>query len=48
MHLILEGLEKRYGAGPAAVASLNLGVERGELLGLLGPSGPLRLPATVK
>jgi putative spermidine/putrescine transport system ATP-binding protein len=39
MHLVLQGLEKRYGAGPAAVASLDLQVEKGELLGLLGPSG---------
>ncbi|HEY0421021.1 MAG TPA: ABC transporter ATP-binding protein [Acetobacteraceae bacterium] len=39
MHLLLEGLEKRFGAGPPAVASLSLQVEQGELLGLLGPSG---------
>ena len=38
-HLTLERLEKRYGAGPAAVASLSLEVEQGELLALLGPSG---------
>ena len=38
-HLVLDHLEKRFGAGPPAVASLSLEVERGELLGLLGPSG---------
>ena len=38
-HLVLDGLEKRFGAGPAAVASLSLSVQKGELLGLLGPSG---------
>jgi putative spermidine/putrescine transport system ATP-binding protein len=38
-HLLLDRLEKRFGAGPPAVASLSLEVPRGELLGLLGPSG---------
>jgi putative spermidine/putrescine transport system ATP-binding protein len=38
-HLVLDRLEKRFGAGPPAVASLSLSVPRGELLGLLGPSG---------
>ncbi len=38
-HLVLDRLEKRFGAGPPAVASLSLEVRRGELLGLLGPSG---------
>jgi putative spermidine/putrescine transport system ATP-binding protein len=38
-YLRLEGLEKRYGAGPAAVAALSLEVEQGELIALLGPSG---------
>ena len=38
-HLLLDGLEKRFGAGPPAVASLSLEVRKGELLGLLGPSG---------
>ncbi len=38
-HLVLDHLEKRFGAGPPAVASLSLDVAKGELLGLLGPSG---------
>jgi len=38
-HLVLDHLEKRFGAGPPAVASLSLEVAKGELLGLLGPSG---------
>jgi len=38
-HLVLDRLEKRFGAGPPAVASLSLEVRKGELLGLLGPSG---------
>jgi putative spermidine/putrescine transport system ATP-binding protein len=38
-HLVLQGLEKRFGAGPAAVEALSLQVRQGELLGLLGPSG---------
>jgi putative spermidine/putrescine transport system ATP-binding protein len=38
-HLVLDHLEKRFGAGPPAVASLSLQVQKGELLGLLGPSG---------
>ncbi|MCC6718704.1 MAG: ABC transporter ATP-binding protein [Acetobacteraceae bacterium] len=38
-HLVLEALEKRFGAGPPAVAALSLAVQKGELLGLLGPSG---------
>ena len=38
-HLVLEGLEKRYGPGPASVESLSLAVEKGELVALLGPSG---------
>ena len=38
-HLVLDRLEKRFGAGPPAVATLSLEVARGELLGLLGPSG---------
>ncbi|HWW55661.1 MAG TPA: ATP-binding cassette domain-containing protein, partial [Sphingopyxis sp.] len=34
------GVEKRYAAGgPAAVADLDLAIERGEFLTLLGPSG---------
>lgn len=34
------GIEKRYAAGvPAAVADLDLSIERGEFLTLLGPSG---------
>ena len=36
-HLVLDRLEKRFGAGPPAVASLSLEVQKGELLGLLGP-----------
>jgi putative spermidine/putrescine transport system ATP-binding protein len=39
VHLSLEGLEKRYGLLPPAVASLSLQLRQGELLGLLGPSG---------
>ncbi|MCW3473884.1 ABC transporter ATP-binding protein [Limobrevibacterium gyesilva] len=39
MHLVVEDLAKRFGDGPAAVASLSLQVAPGELLGLLGPSG---------
>ena len=38
-HLVLEGLEKRFGSGPASVAGLDLSVEQGELVALLGPSG---------
>ncbi len=38
-HLVLEGLEKRFGAGPASVAGLSLSVQAGELIALLGPSG---------
>jgi putative spermidine/putrescine transport system ATP-binding protein len=38
-HLVLDRLEKRFGAGPPAVAALSLEVAKGELLGLLGPSG---------
>ncbi|WP_198377258.1 ABC transporter ATP-binding protein [Neoroseomonas rubea] len=34
-----EGVRKSYGAGPAAVQSLDLDIARGELLTLLGPSG---------
>ena len=34
-HLVLDHLEKRFGAGPPAVASLSLDVAKGELLGLL-------------
>ena len=37
--LVLEGLVKRYGDGPAAVDGIALDVAPGELLGLLGPSG---------
>jgi putative spermidine/putrescine transport system ATP-binding protein len=37
--LVLEGLAKRYGDGPPAVAEVSLGVAPGEFLGLLGPSG---------
>ncbi|MGX9962608.1 ABC transporter ATP-binding protein [Roseomonas sp. F4] len=39
IHLLLDGLEKRFGGGPAAVEALTLEVREGELLGLLGPSG---------
>ena len=38
-HLILDRLEKRYGAASPAVSALSLAVQPGELLGLLGPSG---------
>ncbi len=38
-HLVLDRLEKRFGAGPPAVAALSLEVRQGELLALLGPSG---------
>ncbi|WP_426958665.1 ABC transporter ATP-binding protein [Muricoccus radiodurans] len=38
-HLVLDGLEKRFGAGPPAVEALSLQVRQGELLGMLGPSG---------
>jgi len=38
-HLRLEGLEKRYGDGPPAVAALSLTLGKGQMLGLLGPSG---------
>jgi putative spermidine/putrescine transport system ATP-binding protein len=38
-YLRLEGLEKRYGGGPPAVAALDLAVAQGELVALLGPSG---------
>jgi putative spermidine/putrescine transport system ATP-binding protein len=38
-YLRLEGLEKRYGSGPPAVAALDLQVAQGELVALLGPSG---------
>ena len=38
-HLVLDGLQKRYGAGPLSVAGLDLVVEQGELVALLGPSG---------
>ncbi len=38
-HLVLERLEKRFGAGPASVAGVDLAVEKGELVALLGPSG---------
>jgi putative spermidine/putrescine transport system ATP-binding protein len=37
--LVLEGLSKRFGDGPAAVAEVSLTVAPGEFLGLLGPSG---------
>ena len=38
-HLVLDRLEKRFGAGPASVAGVSLSVEKGELIALLGPSG---------
>ena len=38
-HVRLEGLTKRFGAGPAAVDGMSLDVPRGEFLALLGPSG---------
>jgi putative spermidine/putrescine transport system ATP-binding protein len=38
-HLLLDRLEKRYGAGAPAVAALTISVQPAELLGLLGPSG---------
>ncbi|MBE9605268.1 ABC transporter ATP-binding protein [Acetobacteraceae bacterium H6797] len=37
-HLVLDGLEKRFGAS-RAVQSLSISVGKGELIGLLGPSG---------
>ena len=37
--LVLDGLSKRYGDGPPAVAEVSLAVVPGEFLGLLGPSG---------
>ncbi len=37
--LILDGLEKRYGAAPPALAPLSLDIAGDELLGLVGPSG---------
>ena len=37
-YLVLKNLTKRYGAA-AAVDSLNLSIEQGEFVSLLGPSG---------
>jgi putative spermidine/putrescine transport system ATP-binding protein len=39
VHLILDGLSKRFGPNPPAVDRLSLAVPRGALLALLGPSG---------
>jgi putative spermidine/putrescine transport system ATP-binding protein len=39
VHLVLEGLSRRFGANPPAVDGLSLGLPRGALLALLGPSG---------
>jgi putative spermidine/putrescine transport system ATP-binding protein len=39
VHLVLEGLTKRFGQNPPAVDRLSLTVPRGALLALLGPSG---------
>ncbi len=39
MHLVLDGLSKRFGQNPPAVDRLSLAVPRGALLALLGPSG---------
>jgi putative spermidine/putrescine transport system ATP-binding protein len=38
-YLALAGIEKRYGAGVPAVASVDLTIRQGEFLTLLGPSG---------
>ena len=38
-HLVLEGLEKRFGTAAPSVEDLSLSVEQGELIALLGPSG---------
>jgi putative spermidine/putrescine transport system ATP-binding protein len=38
-YLALRGLAKSYGAGPPAVAGIELAAARGEFLTLLGPSG---------
>jgi putative spermidine/putrescine transport system ATP-binding protein len=39
VHLVLEGLTRRFGQNPPAVDRLSLTVPRGALLALLGPSG---------
>jgi len=39
VHLVLDGLSKRFGQNPPAVDQLSLTVPRGALLALLGPSG---------
>ena len=38
-HIRLDGLGKRYGAGPPAVSGVDLDIAPGEFLTLLGPSG---------
>lgn len=37
--LALRGVEARYGAGPAALAGVDLTVRRGEIFGVIGESG---------
>ena len=39
MAIVASALSKRYGRGPLALDRLDLTVERGEFVGLLGPSG---------